>query len=79
MDFFNEYLKGKIFILYMDPKPLEKLGHLHCKTLNRLQLALLEHDFVIQYKKGLNMPADYHSRLPGAKDTFATISAFNPF
>ncbi len=26
-------------------------GHLHTKTMNRLQAALLEHDFVIQYKK----------------------------
>jgi hypothetical protein len=50
MDFFNEYLKGKCFILYTDHKPLEKIGHLHSKILNRLQTALLEHDFVIQYK-----------------------------
>jgi hypothetical protein len=79
MDFFNEYLKGKHFILYTDHKPLEKLGHLHSKMLNRLQTALLEHDFVIQYKKGSNMPADYLSRLPGAKDTIASISVFDPF
>jgi hypothetical protein len=58
---------------------LKKLGHLHSKTLNRLQTALLEHNFVIQYKKGFNMPADYLSRLPGAKETIATISAFDPF
>ncbi len=58
MDFFNKYLKGKRFILYTDHKPLEKLGHLHSKTMNGLQTALLEHDFVIQYKKGSNMPAD---------------------
>jgi hypothetical protein len=79
MDFFNEYLKGKRFILYTDHKPLEKLGHLHSKTMNRLQTALLEHDFVIQYKKGSNMPADYLSRLPGAKENIASISAFDPF
>jgi hypothetical protein len=79
MDFFNEYLKGKRFILYTDHKPLEKLGHLHNKMLNRLQKALLELDFVIQYKKGSNMPADYLSRLPGAKDNIASISAFDPF
>jgi hypothetical protein len=36
MDFFNEYLKGKRFILYTDHKTLEKLGHLHSKTQNRL-------------------------------------------
>jgi hypothetical protein len=51
MDHFNEYLKGKKFILYTDHKPLEKLGHLHSKTMNQFQTALLEHDFVIQYKK----------------------------
>ncbi len=79
MDFFNEYLKGKRFILYTDHKPLEKLGHLHSKMLNRLQTALLEHDFVIQYKKGSNMPADYLSRLPGAKENIARIYAFDPF
>jgi len=44
--------------------------------MNRLQTALLEHDFMIQYKKGSNMPADYLSRLPGAKETVASISAF---
>ncbi len=47
--------------------------------LNRLQTALLEHDFVIQYKKGSNMPADYLSRLRGAKEMIASISAFDPF
>jgi hypothetical protein len=51
MDVFNEYLKGKKFILFTDHKPLEKMGHLHTKTMNRLQAALLEHDFVIQYQK----------------------------
>jgi hypothetical protein len=55
MDHFNEYLKGKKFILYTDHKPLEKLGHLHGKTMNRFQTALLEHDFIIQYKKGSDM------------------------
>jgi hypothetical protein len=51
MEVFNEYLRGKQFILFTDHKPLEKLGHLQTKTLNRLQTALLEHDFVVQYKK----------------------------
>jgi hypothetical protein len=63
-DVFNEYLRGKQFILFTDHKPLEKLGHLHTKMLNWLQAALLEHDFVVQYKKGTTMPADYLSRLP---------------
>jgi hypothetical protein len=34
---------------------------------------------MIQYKKGSNMPANYLSSLPGAKDNIASISAFDPF
>jgi hypothetical protein len=81
MDVFNEYLRGKQFILFTDHKPLEKLGHLHTKTLNPLQTALLEHDFVVQYKKGAIMPADYLSRLPTlqVQNVAATVAAFNPF
>jgi hypothetical protein len=81
MDVFNEYLKGKKFILYTDHKPLEKMGHLHTKTMNRLQAALLKHDFVIQYKKGEIMPADYLSRLPSANpNTIAEVTqCFDPF
>jgi hypothetical protein len=78
MDHFNEYLKGKKFIKYTDHKPLEKLGHLHSKTMSRFQMALLEHDFIIQYKKGSDMPADYLSRLLAA-DTETSIAAFDPF
>ncbi len=78
MDQCNEYLKGKKFILYTDHKLFEKLGHLHTKTMNRFQTALLEHDFLIQYKKGSNMPADYLSRLR-AGDTDPVITAFDPF
>ncbi len=51
------------------------MGHLHTITMNRLQAALLEHDFVIQYKKGKIMPADYLSRLPSADIT----ECFDPF
>jgi len=79
MDFFNKYLRGKQLIMYTDHKPLEKLGHLHSKMMNRLQTALLEHDLVIQYKKGSNMPADYLSRLPGSKEAVSSISTFDPF
>jgi hypothetical protein len=52
------------------------------KTLNQLQTALLEHDFVVQYKKGTNMPADYLSRLPSLPVNSIqtpTIAAFDPF
>jgi hypothetical protein len=37
---------------------------LHTKTMNHLQAALLEHDSIIQYKKGAIIPADYLSCLP---------------
>ncbi len=50
--------------------------------MNRLQAALLEHDFVVQYKKGTTMPADYLSRLPSFQQEAQTnniIAAFDPF
>jgi len=79
MEHFHEYLKGKHFVLYTDHKPLEKLGHLHSKTMNRLQSAMLEYDFIIQYKKGSNMPADFLSR-QHANDTINSITeGFDPF
>ncbi len=81
MDVFNEYLKGKKFILFTDHKPLEKMGHLHTKTLNRLEATLLEHNFVIQYKKGAIMPADYLSRLPSTNNNKIAemTECFDPF
>jgi hypothetical protein len=80
MEVFNEYLRGKQFILFTDHKPLEKLGHLHTKMLNRLQAALLEQDFVVQYKRGTSMPADYLSCLPAFQvEKLDPIAAFDPF
>ncbi len=57
------------------------MGHLHTITMNRLQAALSEHDFVIQYKIGKIMPADYLSRLPSVDTTkIADITeCFDPF
>jgi len=78
MDTFNKHLKRKQFILYTDYKPLEKLGHFHIKRMNQLQTALLEHDFIIQHKKGSNVPADYLSRLPAAPEA-SVIAAFHSF
>jgi hypothetical protein len=78
MHHFNEYLQGKQFILYINHKPLEKLGHLHSNTMKLLQTALLEHDFIIQYKKGSNMLADYLSRLPATPEV-PIIAAFDLF
>ncbi len=79
MDSFNKYLKDKQFILYTDHKLLKLLGHLHNKTLHRLQMALLEHKFIIQYRKGSNMPAEYWYRFLVVEDTSAIIAAFDPF
>jgi len=62
MEHFSHYLKGRRFILFTDHKPLEKLDKVHTRTLHRIQEAMLEYDFEIQYKKGSEMPADYLSR-----------------
>ncbi len=80
MEVFNEYLRGKQFVLFTDHKPQEKLGHLHTKTLNHLQAALLGHDFVVQYKRGTTMPADYLSRLPAFEiEKMDPVAAFDHF
>jgi len=76
MDFFNKHLWDKQFILYTDHRPLEKLGHLHWADFKQLYWS---NDFIIHFKKGSNMPADYFSRLPGAKEAVASIAAINPF
>ena len=62
MEHFFTYLKGRHFTLFTDHKPLEKLGLVHTKTLNRLQELMNSYDFTIQYKKGSEMPADFLSR-----------------
>jgi hypothetical protein len=62
MEYYQEHLRGRRFILYTDHKPLETLGTLHTKTMNRLQLAMMDFDFEIRYKKGSEMPADFLSR-----------------
>ena len=62
MDHFSVYLRGRPFTLFTDHKPLEKLGKVHTRTLNRLQEAMNEFNFQIVYKKGSEMPADFLSR-----------------
>ena len=62
MEHFSTYLRGRKFTLYTDHRPLEKLGTVHTKTLNRLQQAMTDYDFIIKYKKGEEMPADFLSR-----------------
>jgi transposase InsO family protein len=62
METFDVYLRGRKFLLFTDHKPLEKLGKVHSKTLNRLQQMMTSFDFEIIYKKGSEMPADFLSR-----------------
>ena len=52
IEHFDTYLVGRQFTLRMDHRPLEKIGTVHQKTLNRLQQLLLKYDFTIEYKKG---------------------------
>ncbi|MGI9142025.1 MAG: reverse transcriptase domain-containing protein, partial [Fluviibacter sp.] len=62
METFEVNLKGRHFLLFTDHRPLEKLGKVHTKTLNRLQQMMNVFDFEILYKKGDEMPADFLSR-----------------
>ena len=62
MEHFTTYLRRRHFTLYTDHKPLEKLGKVHTRTLNRLQEAMNTYNFKITYKKGSEMPADFLSR-----------------
>jgi hypothetical protein len=69
MEYYQEHLRGRRFILYTDHKPLETLGTQHTKAMHRLQPAMM--DFEIGYKKGSEMPADFLSR------SFTEISAIS--
>ncbi len=62
MEHFATNLRGRKFTLVTDHRPLEKLGKVHTKTLNRLQEIMNAYDFDIIYKKGSEMLADYLSR-----------------
>jgi transposase InsO family protein len=80
MEYFDNYLRGKPFTLYTDHKPLEKLSHLHTKTMNRLQENMLTYDFQIQYKKGATLPADFLSRdiVEGLNEVVNSVDPFGP-
>jgi hypothetical protein len=49
MEYYQENPKGRRFILYADHKPIELLGTYHAKTMNRLQLAMMDFNFEICY------------------------------
>jgi hypothetical protein len=64
------YPIGKQFTLVTDHRPLEHLGAVHTKTLNRLQHLMLEYDFTIEYRAGEeNAVADYLSRKATTTDS----------
>jgi transposase InsO family protein/ribonuclease HI len=65
IEHFRVYLAGRKFILYTDHKPLEKLSTRHKSTLNRLQDAMNEFQFIVKHKAGKeNVIADALSRNP---------------
>jgi len=45
MKYFDNYFRSKSFKLYTDHKPIEKLSHLHTKTMNPLQENMLTYVF----------------------------------
>jgi hypothetical protein len=51
MENYPEHLRGRRFILYTDHKPIESLSTLNTKTMIRLQLAMMDFNFEIRYKK----------------------------
>ena len=61
----HTYLYGRFFHVYCDHKPIEKLGTVHRRTLNRLQELMLDYNFELTYNPGVaNCPADALSRNP---------------
>ncbi len=61
MDHFDTYLRGRQFTVFTDHKLLETQSKRQDKTMNRLTEAFLKYNFVIKYKKGSEMHADFLS------------------
>jgi hypothetical protein len=62
MNHFDNYLRGRQFTVCTDHIGLETCNKCQEKTMNRLTEALLRYNFVIKYKKGSEMLADFLSR-----------------
>ena len=66
MEQFEVHLRGRKFVMYSDHKPICRLGTAHAKTLNRLQLKMLEMFPEIRHVPGKDNPvADFLSRYSG--------------
>ncbi len=76
MEYFQDYLRGRQFMLYTDHKPLEKLSAAHTKTLNRFQECARDFTFSTHYIKGAHTPADFLSRC--CLSSIIPISAVEP-
>jgi hypothetical protein len=59
---FADHLQGQCFVLFTDHRPLQKVALAPSKVFNDFQLLGLEFNFITQYKKGINMLADFLSR-----------------
>jgi hypothetical protein len=59
---FANHPRGQRFVLFTDHRPLQKVAMAPAKILNEFRMLGLEFDFITQYKKGINMPADFLSR-----------------
>ena len=75
IEHFDVYLRGRLFTLITDHKPMEKLSTTHKRTLNRLQQLMLEYDFTLAYKPGTsNQVADFLSRNAPMAAITATVA-----
>ena len=77
MEFFQQHLKGRPFVLYTDHRPIESLSKVHTKTLKNLHLKMLELQPEIRYISGKdNTIADFLSRYQGLGCAMVDTSQF---
>jgi len=78
IEHFHVYLYDAPFTLFMDHKPMEKLGKVHTRTLHRLQELMSRYNFQLQYRPGKdNVIADALSRAPIFQTAAAIAAADN--
>ena len=58
----DQYLRGTTFKLWTDNRPVLSLSKQNSKTLNRLQLLMLEYNFTLHHVPGISNPSDFLSR-----------------